>query len=399
MKVNYSLAVLLPSAVLASLLSGCAINDDGDEHVGNNHVSFEEFLASTYQEPESGVYIVDGDLPFENLDQLREFYDGLNIGQALAVHRSGNSDAKWSNSRKRNLTYCVSNSFGGNYNTVVYAMANAASDWEFAANVDLVHVASQDGNCTASNNNVVFDVRPVSGVSYLARAFFPNYSRANRNILIATNAIGGYGVWTLTGILRHEIGHVLGFRHEHTRPEAKTCYENSSWRALTSYDSKSVMHYPHCNGRQRGDLVITGKDEEGAIALYGAAPQHALRAVNGTHHVVAEGGGGGAAKANRPHIRSWETFHVNHLGNGEYSVRSINGHYLVAEGGGGGAANANRKAIGPWEKFRFINVGNGQIALRTINGRYVVAEGAGGGALNANRKAIGAWEKFRLIGL
>ena len=73
----------------------------------------------------------------------------------------------------------------------------------------------------------------------------------------------------LVGILRHELGHSLGFRHEHTRPEAGTCFEDNNWRALTPYDSSSIMHYPQCNGSS-DDLSMTASDRTGAQALYGS---------------------------------------------------------------------------------------------------------------------------------
>ena len=81
-------------------------------------------------------------------------------------------------------------------------------------------------------------------------------------------SFGNISPWTLTGVLRHELGHTLGFRHEHTRPESGTCFEDNNWRALTAYDSSSVMHYPQCNGTQNGDLVLTNLDKTGAHALY-----------------------------------------------------------------------------------------------------------------------------------
>ncbi|MCP3102120.1 M57 family metalloprotease [Myxococcus sp. K15C18031901] len=258
-----------------ALLAGCGGGDGSmpapeAEAVGQG-MSWEQFLSVVYQEPESGVFIADGDTMFSNEKKLREFYDNNVKNGQLIVHRSGGADAKWNDTQKKNITYCVNTSFGTNYNAAVTAMANAAAAWEAAANVDFVYVSGQDATCTASNGNVVFDVRPVnSGGQYLARAFFPDDVRANRNVLIDTSSFGNVSPWTLTGILRHELGHTLGFRHEHTRPESGTCFEDSNWRQLTAYDSKSVMHYPQCNGTQTGDLVLTALDIQGAQALYGA---------------------------------------------------------------------------------------------------------------------------------
>ena len=91
--------------------------------------------------------------------------------------------------------------------------------------------------------------------------------RSQRNVLIDGTAFNT--TWTLTNILTHELGHTLGFRHEHTRPEAGTCFEDNNWRALTTYDSASTMHYPQCNGTSQ-DLSMTTRDRQGAASLYGA---------------------------------------------------------------------------------------------------------------------------------
>ncbi|WP_338870993.1 M57 family metalloprotease [Myxococcus stipitatus] len=255
-----------------ALLAGCGGGDastPAPETVGQG-MTYEQFLSVVYQEPETGIFIANGDTTFSNEKKLREFYEkNIRNGQ-LIVHQSGGVDAKWNDTQKKNITYCVSSTFGSNYSAAVTAMANAAAAWEAVADVKFVYVSAQDASCTASNNNVVFDVRPVnSGGQYLARAFFPDDLRADRNVLIDNTAFGSNPPWTLTGILRHELGHTLGFRHEHTRPEARTCFEDNNWRALTTYDSASVMHYPQCNGSQTGDLVITTKDAEGAAQLYG----------------------------------------------------------------------------------------------------------------------------------
>ncbi|MBZ4417895.1 M57 family metalloprotease [Myxococcus sp. RHSTA-1-4] len=278
-------ARLLWVAGLASLgLVGCGEALEAPAAESGTHepvLSFEEFRAQAWREPDTGIYVVDGDTPVLGEEGLRELYqdyvrdargeEALELGTQrapLIVNVVNGADDRWGYPRQRNIPYCVSTAFGSNYNTVVQAMAQAAAAWQ-QVNVRFQHRSDQDGACNASNANVIFDVRPVSGQSYLARAFFPSYPRASRNVLIDSSSFGNNAPWTLTGILRHELGHTLGFRHEHTRPESRTCFENNSWRALTAYDAASVMHYPQCNGSNRGDLVLTGSDVSGAYALYG----------------------------------------------------------------------------------------------------------------------------------
>ena len=127
-------------------------------------------------------------------------------------------------------------SFGSRYSAVVNAMNSATGAWESAARVNFVHNVSADGNCTKNTNSVVFNVRQVCTGQYLARAFFPSTSRRGREILIDCTSFGNISPWSLNGVLRHELGHTIGFRHEHTRPESGTCFENNSWAALTTYD-------------------------------------------------------------------------------------------------------------------------------------------------------------------
>jgi serralysin len=260
------------------LCLGLALSAAGCAEEEQQPLTWQEFQDQAYQE--DGVWVVNGDEPAETIDQLADYYrayldsflvDGIgSTQQALIVNRVGGRDDKWSTSAAQNITYCVSrSSFGtSRYNTVVSAMSSAASAWESAARVNFVHNSSLDNNCNSNTSGVVFDVRQVNTNQYLARAFFPSSSRRNRNVLIASSAFGNIAPYTMTGILRHELGHTLGFRHEHTRPEAGTCFENTSWRALTAYDSSSVMHYPQCNGTNNGDLVLTALDRSGASSLY-----------------------------------------------------------------------------------------------------------------------------------
>ncbi len=264
---------MLRRTVLAVIVAGCGggelVVTDGSGELGQTP-TWEQFLASVYRDPE-GVFVVDGDTPIDDVKHLREFYERHVGPSRLIVHRVNGADSKWNDTQKLNISYCVSTTFGTRYQTVVQAMADATGAWEAAANVDFVHVSAQDSSCTASNTNVVFDVRPVNaGGAYLARAFFPHQSRSSRNVLIDGSAFNMSPPGSLTGILRHELGHALGFRHEHTRPEAGSCFEDTSWRALTPYDSASVMHYPQCNGTNTWALELTAMDKQGAAALYGA---------------------------------------------------------------------------------------------------------------------------------
>jgi len=262
-------------AFVFGMLVGCA---DSAPQV----LSYDEFKAQAAVEPDTGVYIFNGDeivtddVAMQDMYQryVESVYASIDDGyatdeQGLIVNVVGGRDDKWDANTAANLTYCVSqSSFGSRYNAVVSAMDAAASAWESTARVNFIHDASQDGNCNNRNNSVLFNVRQVQTSQYLARSFFPSTGRKGREILISFSSFGNISPWTLNGVLRHETGHTIGFRHEHTRPEAGTCFEDNNWRALTAYDSSSVMHYPQCNGTNNGDLVLTNLDKTGAGILY-----------------------------------------------------------------------------------------------------------------------------------
>jgi hypothetical protein len=248
---------------MAGCVDGVSLSSNQDDRP-----TFEEFQATVYKEPwTGGRYIVEGDIALDDAG-LRAYWERLEPG-ALIVYNTG-SDVKWSNTAKLNLTYCISDNFGFATDMIARTLARAAQEWERRANVNFIHTTAEDGpGCTNTNNNVVFNVRLVDvGPEYAARAFFPNEGRAGRELLVNIGTLGNTPAG-LTSVFGHELGHILGFVHEHTRPEAGICWETDDWRELTPYDYKSIMHYPQCNGGPV-EKWWTEKDRLGAAALYGA---------------------------------------------------------------------------------------------------------------------------------
>lgn len=224
------------------------------------------------REPDTGAYIVDEDLVTWSAAELRAHYERLEPAEgALIVARTGGRDDVWSPAQARALRYCVSRAFGDDYPRVVAAMGAAARSWMRAADVRFQHVASADERCGARTADVVFDVSPITRASYLARAFFPSFPRSQRRLRITRATLRAPPPLRLDGVLRHELGHVLGLRHEHARARQRgACREDGTWRALTPYDRASVMHYPQCNGTGDWGLSLTTLDRAGIAALYGA---------------------------------------------------------------------------------------------------------------------------------
>jgi hypothetical protein len=241
---------------------------------GTGIPTFKEFKASTFQDVD-GQYIVNGDEPVAGTGALRSYYDGM-VGVAQKINQAGlivntvrGNDDRWGRAKAGNLTYCVSNKFGNRKAAVGRAAARGAALWENASSViDFVRVRGADGSCNTRNNKVVFSIEPTRSQAFIARAFFPSSPDSRRNVKVNPGSLLNTPMWPPGNIIGHELGHTLGFRHEHTRPESGACFENLSWRPLTPYDSASIMHYPQCNGTST-DLGFTDTDAEGVVALYG----------------------------------------------------------------------------------------------------------------------------------
>src|SRR4029079_103612 len=110
-------------------------------------------------------------------------------------------------------------------------MEAATGAWEQVASVEFDHVAAEDASCAAQNSAVVFDVNPVDvGGVYFARAFRPGEPRGGGNVYVDLSALAFDPAQDLqlAGVLRHELGHVLGFGHERVHADPGACLDDGS---------------------------------------------------------------------------------------------------------------------------------------------------------------------------
>lgn len=315
---KYILILLIFNSVAKAQITNKNVNFN---EVKASLKSFELFKKTVYKEPfENGVYIVNGDTPIENERDLKRFYYSMiakmdtsltrmemnrlfEKGAIRTSKRSNISSLRWSPEERilqkgisglasphfivdapngkisvwskqnvHELKYCISTEFGRNYTKIKNSMMAASSAWMDTSIINFRHVDSLDDKCNENTNGVDFDIRPVDvDGEYLARAFFPRYSRTSSNVLIDKSALNlnPLGQLSIDGILRHELGHVLGLRHEHTRPESGACFEDYEWVSYGNYDRNSVMHYPQCNGNGDWSLTLSYMDKRGMGCLYG----------------------------------------------------------------------------------------------------------------------------------
>jgi hypothetical protein len=233
-------------------------------------------------------YVLESDLLL-NEQQLAEYaeardrsdgpviVDGDSVGdgpsQLLGISRNGKM-ARW-RPGKVLYYYVAHESFPDDdrYRTAVEAVRSATEDWMKVCGIDFAYLGEMDKDPEKRNERVVFSVRYVDAKGkFIAAAFFPGDPPERRVVLIDPSFYRPGLGFDQIGVLRHELGHVLGFRHEQIREQAPVaCKDEPLWDTFPlteEYDPRSVMHYL-CGGMGNPKLEITELDRTGAVRLYG----------------------------------------------------------------------------------------------------------------------------------
>jgi hypothetical protein len=196
-----------------------------------------------------------------------------NVGDQLISMKVNGKIVRWAPGST--VKYCILKStFDDQEFSGVVANMNAATrDWMQACGVKLQHVpALDDSPATGVPQGVTFAVAKVDlPGGTIAQSFFPPDPRSRHFLFIDPVYFGSDLTFDKVGVLRHELGHVLGYRHEHIRTEAPPACRGETVGEvfeLTNYDPRSVMHY-FCGGFGTSALAISTLDRQGSQRVYG----------------------------------------------------------------------------------------------------------------------------------
>jgi hypothetical protein len=224
----------------------------------------------------NGMYVLEGDMLmteteiFQSYIAIQVAQKTLLVGPELKVNLNPNGDVDVYPKAQRRLTYAIDHrTFQDNakFQVVVDNMAKATGRWVGACptcGVSFVHDAASDAAPSSATVNFIVRNFDAKG-EYIAASFFPHDSPQRRFLNLDPTYYST--TFDQVGVLRHELGHVLGYRHEHIEGIPGCYNEASNWKPLTPYDNKSVMHY-FCGGGGTATLDLTQIDIDGHRKAY-----------------------------------------------------------------------------------------------------------------------------------
>ena len=267
--------------------------------VDNSEGAFQRFLEILPRRGE--YYVFEGDLLYtadevrSEVDARRETWAELQESGSLQVHegavplqialdtyltarrrtKHGPLDVWPPN--ERTLTYAIDiRSFRGRPDDLTLVrdgMEKAAEDWEALCGncgIDFKEVIHPYGE-SPDPGIVTFVVERDPG-AYVAFAFYRSWKVKRRYLQLGTTFFADDV--DHVGVLRHEIGHILGYVHENFRSSTasigicKDDWENPGYyKAITPYDSSSVMHLV-CGSAEADSFPISDQDTAGHRQLY-----------------------------------------------------------------------------------------------------------------------------------
>ncbi len=192
--------------------------------------------------------------------------DSASHRSIVMINDQGEPDL-WSEEQAKDLSFCISEVFATNYEKVEDAVREAALQWMEYGNFDFKLV--DDLSCDNKKRQALFRIVPTARqAKFKARAFFPGAEPHKRKIQINRRFADSATV-EMQRLMLHELGHVLGLRHEHIHVDAGgDCQELGDFDPITDYDPASIMHYPTCGPKKLQNFVLSDLDKQGISSLY-----------------------------------------------------------------------------------------------------------------------------------